>query len=937
MVDYTKTQSNPLSPKVQAERRKQILASTPAKHRYENITGSNYNWTGTVETEGEETKYLVGGKNVSKEVFNATQNELKTISSTPTIAQEQKQQRQQAVIQAVANKFSGRVQQEGKGGIEREEYYVRGREVARIQNNQLVKSEPSYFTFKQDTPTGYRTEGVAFDREGMRSARTEYTYVPQEVDLSYTVDDLIKSGGGISYTRQELADRGMVQGIGEGGAEASPQQKGIWQTEKEMGLEIGSSGVGWVSEKDIKFKTTFQQTKEIFSRINKEQFTIGVPFTPFNIPVYKVKEKIEDYSFKLGQETIPSYPLTAGDVIFKNTALVNASQRYSILNKAMQYGKGSTIRVGTALMPTTITDVTLTTIIGVGYKYAPKIIRTGISGGIATTGVIGALNPKATPEEKIASGLVGVAGGVGLVYELYPYRKKMIPWGEKTTSNKETANRLFKTEITPELEPIVRRSFYEYYTRDIKGKFKEYFRTPSNVQAIRNVVVDGKKIDVAIIQEGSGKILRNEPIVEINPSQRFAIWRATLGTRTVPLVVGKGVGKGSALRWGAFNKIFKKQGKTQYGYPEIKKQWAASSQQGFFEWDKTIGLEREMFFSPQETFIGIKGKLRGWGNPLTRYSRAGVQGWLDVPKNPETSWGLPKPSQIGFGKGLKNAKAGTTSELEIITTQEITGQKLLGFTRWKGNMVDIYQLSWGKNLPQGFSRVQKDVWTTTPKTTVSGYGKAGGLRTRVTQTKTIAITSLSLPTITSSLVSTKSSFKNLLSPTKATSRGTRASSPIVSYSYAERVSSPITTKTSYNTKQSYKNPFYYRKSYTGRTPTYTQTPTGKLLLGKLPKWKFKQKKSSNLFAVSLRRFGKFKVVGYGKTPEQAFDIGKKQATNTLGATFKLEGYQGKPFKTFGFKTKQSKQGLLYIEEPKFRLSKPTEKKEINYWKQIQRR
>ena len=89
---------------------------------------------------------------------------------------------------------------------------------------------------------------------------------------------------------------------------------------------------------------------------------------------------------------------------------------------------------------------------------------------------------------------------------------------------------------------------------------------------------------------------------------------------------------------------------------------------------------------------------------------------------------------------------------------------------------------------------------------------------------------------------------------------------------------------------------------------------------KLPKILKPQKKSGK-FPAFLRRFGSFKLVGYGRTPRQAVTIGKRAATQTLGATFKVPSFKG--LKVAGFRTKKTKEGVLFIEPKKKRLKRGT--------------
>ena len=86
------------------------------------------------------------------------------------------------------------------------------------------------------------------------------------------------------------------------------------------------------------------------------------------------------------------------------------------------------------------------------------------------------------------------------------------------------------------------------------------------------------------------------------------------------------------------------------------------------------------------------------------------------------------------------------------------------------------------------------------------------------------------------------------------------------------------------------------------------------------------------FKVSVRRFGKFRPIGFGSTRREAFNIGRTRVAKTLGATFRVEGFGKMPTNIKGFKTKKSKKGLLFIEQPKFRLSTGSELKEIQMFK-----
>lgn len=91
-----------------------------------------------------------------------------------------------------------------------------------------------------------------------------------------------------------------------------------------------------------------------------------------------------------------------------------------------------------------------------------------------------------------------------------------------------------------------------------------------------------------------------------------------------------------------------------------------------------------------------------------------------------------------------------------------------------------------------------------------------------------------------------------------------------------------------------------------------------------------QNKSINLFRkypVLVRRKGKFKIVGFGRTPQEAFNIGREITSKTLAVTFKVPGVTIGKIK--GYKKKKNiKEGVLFLELPKYRLSKMSEITEI---------
>lgn len=162
------------------------------------------------------------------------------------------------------------------------------------------------------------------------------------------------------------------------------------------------------------------------------------------------------------------------------------------------------------------------------------------------------------------------------------------------------------------------------------------------------------------------------------------------------------------------------------------------------------------------------------------------------------------------------------------------------------------------------------------------------------------------------------------------SRGPRSYEP-PSYtppSYTPPSSTPPSyTPPSYNppskTPPSYVPPSYTPPSYnppSEKPPTYYKIPKASQPTTKTGK-----------YPVLIRRFGKFKIIGYGKTPKQALSIGKSAVGTTLARTFKVPSFKG--FKVAGFKTKKSKkEGLVFIEPSARALSTKSEQKEIQIYK-----
>lgn len=94
-------------------------------------------------------------------------------------------------------------------------------------------------------------------------------------------------------------------------------------------------------------------------------------------------------------------------------------------------------------------------------------------------------------------------------------------------------------------------------------------------------------------------------------------------------------------------------------------------------------------------------------------------------------------------------------------------------------------------------------------------------------------------------------------------------------------------------------------------------------------------KASSFVSVELRRFGKFRTVGLTSDVTKAVTLGRNLASNTLGATFRVRGIGSEIQTPKGFY--RSPKGInTFIEKNQFRLSRTGEKKEINYFRSLNR-
>jgi len=145
----------------------------------------------------------------------------------------------------------------------------------------------------------------------------------------------------------------------------------------------------------------------------------------------------------------------------------------------------------------------------------------------------------------------------------------------------------------------------------------------------------------------------------------------------------------------------------------------------------------------------------------------------------------------------------------------------------------------------------------------------------------------------------------------------------------------IEQQTGQQTKQAqrqglqFRYPQQQRQQFSFALPSITPKTETIPFTFKLPKAQpFKLPRGS--YGVEVRRGGKFYNVGTTKTLNQAIGLGKTKVSKTLAATYRIKGAKGLPLPTQkGFYSKTSKkEGLVFVEKRKFRLSKLGEKLEI---------
>jgi hypothetical protein len=332
------------------------------------------------------------------------------------------------------------------------------------------------------------------------------------------------------------------------------------------------------------------------------------------------------------------------------------------------------------------------------------------------------------------------------------------------------------------------------------------------------------------------------------------------------------------------------------------------------------------FFKPKKFRIskGVPTEAYEVGGQKFKYkfSDAPKEGYADVPLIKTEIEAILRPDTGIYTKGSKKYYS------------EIEGVRI---------PIEVLEFKEGSGIT-GKVIKESDLYQPTERLSTTSYSSSSGPSSSVTVSN---IPSSNLNSVTSNLMgvssstpgssssSTPSSVISDVSSYKPSSSNrpiSKVSSIISPSSTTSSIISPSSSKLSSVTRSYLSSPKSSRRSLTS-----SYAPSKKTTFGKLPDVKSKKKKKG-LFEVSVRRGGKFESKGLFTSSLKAVNVGKGLVSDSLAATYKVTGDKGLKLKTpGGFYSKQTKEGRLFIEKRKYRLSKKGEVKEIQKAKKTKRR
>ncbi|MHA1880882.1 MAG: hypothetical protein ACTSYG_10850 [Candidatus Heimdallarchaeota archaeon] len=757
------------------------------------------------------------------------------------------------------------------------ERYTRGGfDIVETEKPYAVTTTPSKFTFKRPS---VGVQEVTFKETGAEVLERVGVDLPALDTTPPTREELIAEGGGIFLTGAEAEARGITQTLGEG--KPSVHQRAIYTAEDLLGIKKGTSKVVFIPEESANIKPISRM--ELAESYVSEKVT-----TPLFNVISESTKKAFGVDVLSREFLITSAPSLIG---IGPIGISFGSKRLKEINIIGKQFRGE---AGYTALQDIRTKPIRQVVTGAAVSF----------GASALVGGASALSPTIGTISKVGVGTAGIGLGGYYIYG--------------------TGKKVLSSQSLSEAAGVVGVSIKEIL----------FFAA-------------GSRLGIKAFEMGSGW-WRTRGRVEI-PLERLTQPEVITGKKTFPTAPtrahfeifkeGKaGVSLGEPA--GAFHttplKFWGKAITPETGTSELSGLYGSAYLSPYFSGLKSTGGAYKLFG------LGVGGKpgvayLEPLGFRISRFS------WKNVPQftGQKAIGGKYAWWQIPPKEGVADIPLMKT-ELEAV------------FRPGTG----VYEFQSGKYYTtiEGV-RVPIDVFK---------YGKEGGRIT--TQTGEVSLRggagSYSLPTSTGSFISatqfigagagkissksyTSTSYSKIVSPTSYSKIQSSVKSSLIKSSAKKSI--PKSSYKSYtpsimssyaSAKRSYQSlvsssKFSYRgfgSSYLRLSRRITPPPSPP------PSYKrYGRPKPSprprGLYDVFVRRFGKFKPIGKGLSLKQAGVLGREVVGGTLGATYKIIGKIPKGLKVpKGFYKKITPTGVEIIEKPKYRLSRATEKEEIQMFK-----
>jgi len=382
------------------------------------------------------------------------------------------------------------------------------------------------------------------------------------------------------------------------------------------------------------------------------------------------------------QNILRSDGFAASSVSPKSVGDIFAPTLSSTGRKVKESAVGFAGRSASYLVPSTKEDVAITAGSVVGYPFLPGVAKIGVSTGVAALGTKGALNSSLTPEQRVASGTLGVLGASGVAFETIPYIR-----GIKARASKD-----FKpVKVQPEGFKAVSGDLKVPAGKAPAKLTKNIFVKETGFSNVSKVKLQPRDT-IGLIPEGSP--LKTGLTTDVKLPSTSPLKRGGFGVK--PSEKAQFLGENQVV---------------------------GTSQQSFFKTGKNIPLEREFFVTPADPTTQL---------PVTRVSRLGLSDPLKIPDNPQLVFGLPSKAQIGIERGASVTRSGRGNSFKLGGGSELEGIKLggsitdvrkTGATSIRGQGVELFEFTStpGKKLVS----VRNPFGTSMTTQQVSGTGLLG--------------------------------------------------------------------------------------------------------------------------------------------------------------------------------------------------------------------